>query len=320
MKLKRFSKLTDLQRCIIALFLGIFVGIGGIALFKSFALFEEKASFDVIRGRIPPFKKKQKDLDLAILIDGESSTEIPEGRDYRVNVTCDDEAITGTWDYNTWEINVRGALTMGTICSVNFESIYNITVDGTSQKAFPDRGDYQVNMACQNAEEHNWDEANWKPVVSGIKNNTSCDVTFKSTNNVITKITLNGEVVDAYPEKGSVTGTTVTCTNDSTGEWDKENWKPIIKNVTSETTCEVAFFTTFYDAASVGDYVAYTPSKTRYDIANSLTGMDKYSETDSTLVAIKNAGKQTIKPSELNLWRVIKKNEDGTIEIVSEYV
>ncbi len=67
MKLKRFSKLTDKQKYVIVLFIGTFLIIGGITLFKSFALFEEKASFDVIQGKIPPFKKKQKDLELAIL-------------------------------------------------------------------------------------------------------------------------------------------------------------------------------------------------------------------------------------------------------------
>ena len=59
------------------------------------------------------------------------------------------------------------------------------------------------------------------------------------------------------------------------------------------------------DLVNLGDYVEMTPTSTSYTISSSMTG---YSTN------------QTINPSELNLWRVIKKNEDGTIEMVSEYV
>ena len=55
----------------------------------------------------------------------------------------------------------------------------------------------------------------------------------------------------------------------------------------------------------VGDYVKMIPTTTSYSIPTNLTG---YSD------------KQTIYPSELKLWRVISLNEDGTIDMVSEYV
>ena len=57
--------------------------------------------------------------------------------------------------------------------------------------------------------------------------------------------------------------------------------------------------------AKIGDYVRMTPTSTSYTTSTSLTG---YTST------------QTINPSELNLWRVIRINSDGTIEMVSEYV
>ncbi len=53
----------------------------------------------------------------------------------------------------------------------------------------------------------------------------------------------------------------------------------------------------------LGDYISYTPSTTSYAIFSSDTGVGK---------------DQKIYPSELNVWRVIRKNEDGTIELVSE--
>lgn len=55
----------------------------------------------------------------------------------------------------------------------------------------------------------------------------------------------------------------------------------------------------------LGDYISYTPANTSYTI--SVT--DTYAREN-----------QTINPSELNLWRVIQKNTDGTIDVVSNYV
>ena len=55
---------------------------------------------------------------------------------------------------------------------------------------------------------------------------------------------------------------------------------------------------------NLGDYITYTPTSTSFSIAPSLTGYTSV---------------QTINPSELTLWRVIKKNECN-VELVSEYV
>ena len=56
---------------------------------------------------------------------------------------------------------------------------------------------------------------------------------------------------------------------------------------------------------ALGDYISYTPSKTSYTTDTSKTG---YTST------------QTINPSELNLWRVISINGNGTVDIISEHV
>ena len=58
------------------------------------------------------------------------------------------------------------------------------------------------------------------------------------------------------------------------------------------------------DILEIGDYVKMTPTNTNFNIETSKSG---YSIN------------QFINPSELNLWRVIKKNENGTIEVVSEF-
>lgn len=56
---------------------------------------------------------------------------------------------------------------------------------------------------------------------------------------------------------------------------------------------------------SLGDYVKYTPAKNTYSTDPTMTG---YSSS------------QTIYPNELNTWRVLRINNDKTIDIISEYV
>ena len=56
---------------------------------------------------------------------------------------------------------------------------------------------------------------------------------------------------------------------------------------------------------ALGDYVSYMPVKTSYTTDTSKTGY---------------TSAQTINPSELNLWRVLSINGDGTIDIISENV
>ena len=55
----------------------------------------------------------------------------------------------------------------------------------------------------------------------------------------------------------------------------------------------------------LGDYVSMTPTKSSYTTDTSKTG---YTST------------QTINPQELNLWRVISLNSDGTVDVISEHV
>ncbi len=57
--------------------------------------------------------------------------------------------------------------------------------------------------------------------------------------------------------------------------------------------------------AQVGEYVQMTPTIASYVVPKALTG---------------HTSTVTIKPSELKLWRIIRINNDGTIEMVSEYV
>lgn len=81
------------------------------------------------------------------------------------------------------------------------------------------------------------------------------------------------------------------------------------------TTCSLSQMGSNYESieeakrftkdVKVGDYIKMTPTLTSYTLNKSVTGY---------------TSDQTINPSELNLWRVIRKNDDGTIEVLSDSV
>ncbi len=76
-----------------------------------------------------------------------------------------------------------------------------------------------------------------------------------------------------------------------------------------------------YDAVQIGDYVAYTPSKKNFLVTQEMTGCSGTQNPENGDYNLTCNQNQSINPSELNLWRVIRKNDsDRTIEIVSENV
>ena len=56
-ELEGFGKNRKRNTIIIASILGILIVVGIVTLFRTFAFFEEKREFNVIRGRIPDFSK-----------------------------------------------------------------------------------------------------------------------------------------------------------------------------------------------------------------------------------------------------------------------
>ena len=96
---------------------------------------------------------------------------------------------------------------------------------------------------------------------------------------------------------------------------DTTNMEGIGSNKTVQDSIEYLYSKTYcpskykcyklHTTPQVGDYVKMTPTSTSYTTDTTKTG---YTST------------QTINPSELNLWRVIRVNSDGTIEMVSEHV
>ena len=107
--------------------------IGGISLYRSFAMYEEKKTFDVLKGTVPDFKS---DIKLAITLDGEPTEDIPQqedGKYYSVEVTCDNGA-EGKWNYSKWNVEVSN-FKKGTKCEGAFQTSEE-EIPGISDSAF----------------------------------------------------------------------------------------------------------------------------------------------------------------------------------------
>ena len=76
------------------------------------------------------------------------------------------------------------------------------------------------------------------------------------------------------------------------------------------TTAEGEIIKSLADQVELGDYIKMMPTSTSYTPLFNITGC----MNDESCM------QNTINPSELDLWRVIKKNDDGTVDVVSEYV
>ncbi len=101
--------------------LGLILLIGGITLYRTFALYEEKKEFNVLRGRVPNFLEKE--AMIKVLLNGTLATEIPHKNDEYVfdTVTCDNGA-KASWNDDDWKIVVNNVTVRETTCTISFKT------------------------------------------------------------------------------------------------------------------------------------------------------------------------------------------------------
>ena len=116
-QLERFTK-DKRNKKILYSILGILLIIGSITLYKTFAFYEEKKSFNVLKGKIPEFGYDIKML--SVIIDDKKSESIPERGLYKTNVHCTNGTF-GSWDYNNWNL-VLNNVSSESKCNVSFTS------------------------------------------------------------------------------------------------------------------------------------------------------------------------------------------------------
>ncbi len=91
---------------------------------KSYALYETKKDYNVIKGEVPDFGY---DVKLAIMVDGTKKTDMPtsplasNGSYYKVDVSCTSSKTKGLWDYNAWRLNLD-YIESNSKCTLTFTS------------------------------------------------------------------------------------------------------------------------------------------------------------------------------------------------------
>ena len=124
MELKKFKKNKTYKKTLLALGIaGMCLG-GGIILSKSYALYETKKEYNVIKGTVPDFGY---DVKLAVTVDGVKKEEMPtspmsqDGKYYEVKVSCGSSKTEGLWDYNAWRLNLD-YIESNSKCNLEFTS------------------------------------------------------------------------------------------------------------------------------------------------------------------------------------------------------
>ena len=100
---------------------GIVLLIGSVILIRSYALYEEKKEFNVLKGQIPDFGYDIKML--SVVIDGEKSKNIPERGYYKTQIDCSN-GTRGEWDYNAWNLTLEN-VSENARCNITFTSNLN---------------------------------------------------------------------------------------------------------------------------------------------------------------------------------------------------
>ena len=75
MKLEKFAKNKKQKRTVIGSIVGILLLIGGISIYRTFAMYKVEKTFDVLNGIVPEFSSG--DVTLAFTVNGEKENGVP---------------------------------------------------------------------------------------------------------------------------------------------------------------------------------------------------------------------------------------------------
>ena len=147
MKLRRFTKNKKQKQMISGAIIAIVLVIGGITLYRSFAFYEEHASFNVLKGRVPEF---YNDVTFALVVDGKTAEEIPKKSDnYAVEVKCDKG--NGIWKQDIWGVEVTELEEKTIKCNIEFitleeNKVINFDYTGKEEIISLPKGKYRLEV------------------------------------------------------------------------------------------------------------------------------------------------------------------------------
>ncbi len=110
-------------------------------------MYEEKASFDVLKGTVPEF---YSDVTFALIVDGEEQKDIPNQEDnYAVEVKCDKGK--GIWKQELWGLELTEIKEKKVRCNIEFTTLkQNKTIDfdytGKEEAISLPKGNYKLEV------------------------------------------------------------------------------------------------------------------------------------------------------------------------------
>jgi len=122
LKLELFHEKKVLSTSILIIFIFLMLLLIAIALYQSYALFEQKKTYNIIKGSVP---EQNFDTILSFVIqdsDGNltSVKELPAKDNYYVDVSCTNDA-EGIWDYDNWGLYIGSLKQSRTKCTLTFQ-------------------------------------------------------------------------------------------------------------------------------------------------------------------------------------------------------
>lgn len=125
-KFEKFNKNKNQKRILIGSIIGMLLIIGGITLYKTFALYEEKKEFNVLDGKVP-----EVETEIIAMINNSVVEEIPKkGTGYIVDAVTCENGVEAEWANSTWNLtNIKNPnKILKKVCQVNFTKIPNKTI------------------------------------------------------------------------------------------------------------------------------------------------------------------------------------------------
>ena len=129
-RLEKFDRYKKQKRIAIASVIGLFLLTGVVHLYKTFAFYEEKKTFNVIRGRVPDFRIKY-----TIYVNGVKSESMPTKSNKTAfnGYSCNKSGVKIEWDSTNWKPIVSGTKGVGINCDLKFVVIKPTVADMIKQ-------------------------------------------------------------------------------------------------------------------------------------------------------------------------------------------
>ena len=122
LKLRKFKekKLKNNSLLVSAI---ILLGLmSSVVISKTYAIYKVEKKYDLIQAKIGDFRGKNQVI--SYYINNQESDVIPENKNYKVNVSC--ENATGVWNENKWKLELSNITKYTVTCTVNFKEKYVI--------------------------------------------------------------------------------------------------------------------------------------------------------------------------------------------------